>query len=208
MLSKVQDADEAIELGREAARRLGVDASDLWNQARQLAAAHTRPVARPAAAPADTPAAPFERDLGQLLVQAETARVVLLPLLDPATIAHPAVREIVEALRAHAAVAPADLGPRLPGDPARALLASWLVEEREWRDVAAVVDDMRKYYGSQARSFKGSAGRVSRKPTDATAVEIGGRIAFLESLGGAPKLVAAVRASSSSRTHSWTFPPN
>src|SRR5581483_10674443 len=33
LLSKVQDADEGIELGREAARRLGVDASDLWTQA-------------------------------------------------------------------------------------------------------------------------------------------------------------------------------
>jgi hypothetical protein len=67
-----------------------------------------------------------------------------LPLLDPATIAHPAVREIVDALRTHAAVAPADLGARLPGDPARALLASWLVEEREWPDLAAVVADMRR----------------------------------------------------------------
>ena len=174
MLSKVQDADEAIELGREAARRLGVDASDLWNQARQLAAAHTRPVARPAAtaaAPADTPAAPFERDLGQLLVQAETARVVLLPLLDPATIAHPAVREIVEALRAHAAVAPADLGPRLPGDPARALLASWLVEEREWRDVAAVVDDMRR--------------RLERRHAQRRVRAITQTIAQSESTGGA-----------------------
>ena len=174
MLSKVQDADEAIELGREAARRLGVDASDLWNQARQLAAAHTRPVARSAAtagAPADTPAAPFERDLGQLLVQAETAREALLPLLDPATIVHPAVREIVEALRAHAAVAPADLGPRLAGDPARALLASWLVEEREWRDVAAVVSDMRR--------------RLERRHAQRRVRAITQTIAHSESTGGA-----------------------
>ena len=147
MLSKVQDADEAIELGREAARRLGVDASDLWNQARQLAAAQTRPVARPAAPGSptlDAPATSFERDLGQLLVQAPSAREALLPLLEPATLAHPAVRDIVEALRAHPTVAPSDLGPRLAGDPARALLASWLVEEREWLDLAAVVADMRR----------------------------------------------------------------
>ena len=39
MLSKVQDADEAIELGREAARRLGIDPSDLWLQAQRLAEA-------------------------------------------------------------------------------------------------------------------------------------------------------------------------
>jgi hypothetical protein len=54
------------------------------------------------------------------------------------------VREIVDALRAHGAVAPADLGPRLSGDPARTLLASWLVEERAWPDLGAVVADMRR----------------------------------------------------------------
>jgi DNA primase len=135
MLSKVQDADEAIELGREAARRLGVDPSDLWLQAQRLAEA-VRP-AVPAPAPTEAPAAPFERDLGQLLVQTSAAREALLLLLDPAAIAHPAVREIVEALRAHPAVPPAALGQRLAGDAARVLLARWLVEEREWPDLAA-----------------------------------------------------------------------
>jgi DNA primase len=147
MLSKVQDADEAIELGREAARRLGVDASDLWNHARQLAAAGARAPARAAAttgAPAETPAAPFERDLGQLLVQVAAARDTLLPVLDPAAIAHPAVREIAEGLRAHPTVPPAALGPRLEGEAARALLARWLVDEREWADLGAVVADMRR----------------------------------------------------------------
>jgi hypothetical protein len=147
MLSKVQDADEAIELGREAARRLGVDASDLWNQARQLAAAGARAPARvaaPAGGPAETAAAPFERDLGQLLVQAPAAREALLPFLDPAAIVHPAVREIAEALHAHPAVPAAALGPRLTGEGARALLAQWLVDEREWLDVGAVVADMRR----------------------------------------------------------------
>ncbi len=46
MLSKVQDGDEAIELGREAARRLGVDPSDLWLQAQRLGEAS--PPGRPA----------------------------------------------------------------------------------------------------------------------------------------------------------------
>jgi DNA primase len=147
MLSKVQDADEAIELGREAARRLGIDPSDLWNQARQLAAASARAPARTATAagaPAEMPAAPFERDLGQLLVQAPAAREALLPLLEPGVIAHPAVREIAEALHAHPAVPPAALGPRLQGEAARALLARWLVDEREWLDLGAVVADMRR----------------------------------------------------------------
>jgi DNA primase len=140
MLSKVQDADEAIELGREAARRLGIDVSDLWNQARQLAAAAARPGApapAPPGAPANAPAASFERDLGQLVVQTPAAREALLPLLEPAMVTHPAVREIVEALHAHPEVPPAALVQRLAGDAARALLARWLVEEREWPDLAA-----------------------------------------------------------------------
>jgi DNA primase len=146
MLSKVQDADEAIELGREAARRLGVDASDLWNQARQLGAAATRGPAR-AAAPAPAPAAPptgFERSLAQLVIQVATARAALLPLLDPVAIAHPAIRALVEALHAHPDVEPSGLLPRLADDAARALLAQWLVEEREWPEPAVIVREMRE----------------------------------------------------------------
>ena len=142
MLSKVQDADEAIELGREAARRLGVDPSDLWNQAQRLAEA-VRP-ATAAPPPAAPSVAPFERDLGQFLVQASVARAALLPLLNPATITHPALREIVTALQAHPAVAPADLGPRLADEAARVLLARWLVEEREWLDPDAIVADLQR----------------------------------------------------------------
>jgi hypothetical protein len=88
--------------------------------------------------------APFEKDLGQLVVQAPAAREALLPLLDPATLAHPAVRAIVAALRDHPAIAPADLGPRLADDAARGLLARWLVEERDWLEPAAIVADMQR----------------------------------------------------------------
>ena len=142
MLSKVQDADEAIELGREAARRLGVDPSDLWLQAQRLAETGRPATVTPAAT--TNPMPPFERDLGQLVVQTSAAREALLPLLDPATIAHPVVREIIAALRAHPGVAPQDLGPRLADDAARVLLARWLVEEREWLEPAAVVSDMQR----------------------------------------------------------------
>jgi DNA primase len=144
MLSKVQDSDEAIELGREAARRLGVDPSDLWLQAQRLAEA-----VRPA-----TPAAPgaaaaqdvtwFERDLCQLVLQAPAARDALLPLIDTAGITHPAVRAIMTALRDDAALAPEALLQRLTDDAARALLARWLVEEREWPDIAAEVAARRR----------------------------------------------------------------
>jgi hypothetical protein len=53
--------------------------------------------------------------------------------------------------------------------------------------------DQAKYYGNQLDRLKAQLNEYRSKPTDATAVEIGGRIAFLESLNDAPELVAAVR---------------
>ena len=119
MLSKVQDADEAIELGREAGRRLGVDPSDLWLQAQRLAEA-VRPAAPVAASAAPPDVTWFERDLCQLVLQAPEARAVLLPLIDAATIAHPGARAILTALRDAPALAPEALLQRLPDDGARA----------------------------------------------------------------------------------------
>ncbi len=144
MLSKVQDGDEAIELGREAARRLGIDPSDLWLQAQRLAEA-----GRPAAPAAATVPPPqdvtwFERDLCQLVLQAPEAREALLPLIDAAGIVHPAARAILAALRDEPTLAPEALLQRLPDDIARTLLARWLVEEREWPDLAAEVAARRR----------------------------------------------------------------
>jgi DNA primase len=144
MLSKVQDGDEAIELGREAARRLGIDPSDLWLQAQRLAEA-----VRPATPPVPAGAASqevtwFERDLCQLVLQAPDARDALLPLIDAAGITHPAVRAILTALRDDPALVPEALLQRLTDDGARALLARWLVEEREWTDIAAEVAARRR----------------------------------------------------------------
>ncbi len=148
LLSKVQDADEAIELGREAARRLGVDPSDLWTQAQRLAGARPAPaVPRPgpdALAPPADPAAAFDRDLVHFLVQVEAARRALAPLLEPEDIAHPGLREIAAALRAAPAAEPAALLTRLPGEAARALLARLLVEERAWPDPEDLMADMRR----------------------------------------------------------------
>jgi hypothetical protein len=53
--------------------------------------------------------------------------------------------------------------------------------------------DQAKYYAGQLNRLKAQLDEYRSKPTDATAVEIGGRIAFLESLDEAPELVAAVR---------------
>ncbi|HEY7142432.1 MAG TPA: DNA primase [Methylomirabilota bacterium] len=139
MLSKVQDADEAIELGREAGRRLGVDASDLWLQAQRLAEAARPATPTPATSPSPEDVTWFERDLCQLVLHAPEARVALLPLIDSAGIVHTAVRAILAALRDEPALAPEALLQRLPDDATRALLARWLVEEREWPDLAAEV---------------------------------------------------------------------
>ena len=140
MLSKVQDADEAIELGREAARRLGVDPSDLWLQAQRLVEA-VRPATPTAAGPAGSPSEVtwFERDLCQLVLHAPEARDALLPLVDPAGMVHPATRAILAALQEQPTLAPEALLQRLPDDAARVLLARWLVEEREWPDLAAEI---------------------------------------------------------------------
>jgi hypothetical protein len=53
--------------------------------------------------------------------------------------------------------------------------------------------DQAQYFGSQLDRLRGQLDEYRQTPIDATAVEIGGRLAFLESLGEAPQLVAAVR---------------
>ena len=86
----------------------------------------------------------FERDLCQLVLQVPEARAVLLPLVDAAGIVHPAARAILAALRDGPALAPEALLQRLPDEIARTLLARWLVEEREWPDLAAEVGRCRR----------------------------------------------------------------
>ena len=153
MLAKVQDADEGIELGREAARRLGVDASDLWLQAQRLGAA-ARSDAGPTAPPSGPiPAAPalFEQDLIWLLAHDLAARAALLPLTDPRDVRHPLCREIVTALQAHPELAVEALLPRLAGEAERTLLTRLLVEERACPDPAALVADVQRRLDERQR---------------------------------------------------------
>jgi DNA primase len=145
VMAKVQDADEAIELGREAARRLGVDPSDLWNYAQRLAARSAAP--RPTAVPPAEAAPPsFDRDLLQLLVQVPEARAALAGLAEPRDVSHAGLRAILVALNAHPGVAPETLlgELQLPGEAERALLSRLLLDERPWPDPVALIADMRR----------------------------------------------------------------
>src|SRR5262249_12521166 len=83
LLSKVSRATEATELAREAARRLGVDATQLWIEAQQLQGSRARgrrPARQEPANPRPWPLPTLaERDLLALLLHVEHARAELLP---------------------------------------------------------------------------------------------------------------------------------
>jgi DNA primase len=146
LLAKVQDADEGIELGREAARRLGIDPSDLWTQAQRLqTAVRRRPGREPASPPAAAVSSPFDRDLVRLMLQVPDARRALAPLADPRDAAPGELRAILVALQQHPDLGPEALVQRLDGDPERALLSRLLVEEGGWSEpLPAVIEDLRR----------------------------------------------------------------
>jgi DNA primase len=129
MLSKVSDAEEAAKLSREAATRLGVDATQLWIEAQRLQASLRKPPAPVGAA--TTAAAPpaWERDLVTLLLASAEARRVLLPLLDGEDLAHAALREVALALRERPDTDGAALLADLPSDAARHTLSALLVAD-------------------------------------------------------------------------------
>src|SRR5215831_6027969 len=99
MLSKVSDADEAAALSREAALRLGVDATQLWFEAQRLQASLRKPAAPVGVAVTATPPPAWERDLVTLLLASAAARSALLPLLEVDDLAHVPLREVALALR-------------------------------------------------------------------------------------------------------------
>jgi DNA primase len=156
LLSKVSSAEEATQLSREAARRLGVDATQLWIEAQQLQGARARGqrVGRPADVKAATaPAAPpnlTERDLLALLLQVEQARTELLPVMEDTDVTHPALRALLSALR-RLSGPPESLMSQLDQDDQRSLLASLLVEERRWENAHSHVLELRKRYHIRRR---------------------------------------------------------
>jgi DNA primase len=161
LLSKVANAEEATALSREAARRLGVDATQLWIEAQQLQGARARKgrLDRPADTAATSeasgqawpPPSLLERDLVLMLLHEEQARIGLMPYLEEEQIAHPGLRSVLGALRrAPEGAAPQSLMDEL-GEAERGLLASLLMEQREWPDVQNQVSDLQKRYDIRRR---------------------------------------------------------
>jgi DNA primase len=144
MLAKVADAQEAAELSREAALKLGVDPTQLWIEAQKLQSALARPL-RPVAAPAastEGKPTPRERDLVRLLLQSTEARGMLLPVLEEGDVKHAPLAAIVGAL-ARRPDGPAEaLLTDLPDDASRGVLAEMLVVDAE---PGAVADLIRQF---------------------------------------------------------------
>ena len=208
MLAKVADAEEAAALSREAALKLGVDATQLWIEAQRLQASLRRP-ATVAGAATTTPApAIFERDLVALLLASRDARGTLLPLLDPTELAHAGMREIVETIaRVPDAEAPA-LMSELASDAARHALSALIVDERPLSDEAVVIQQFRRRLertrlSGQLRSMSQGVADVQQKassavPMDATVVAaLQQQGAVLHQLVGGPasSLTQAVESS-------------
>lgn len=100
ILSKVQDAQEASELAREAARKLSVDQTQLWIEAQTLQRSRQKSISRaPDPGPRTPNLPPTERDLLALLVHSVEARQTLLPILEVEDLTHPVLRGILEGLK-------------------------------------------------------------------------------------------------------------
>src|SRR5581483_4549512 len=166
ILSKVASAEEATALAREASRRLGVDATQLWIEAQQLQGARARNFRPPTLAsaassedPADggaawPPPVSFERDLVALLLQVDEARAELLPVLQDHDLAHPGLRLILAALRRAPGSAPEALMAEMEGERERSLLAALLVEERKWSDTHSHVAELKRRYHIRHRQLR------------------------------------------------------
>jgi DNA primase len=146
MLSKVADADEASALSREAAVRLGVDATQLWIEAQRLQTALRKPPAPVGVGVAVAAAPPpaWERDLVTLLLSSAAARGVLLPLLDGDDLAHAPLREVALALRERPEADGAALLADLPSEAARHTLSSLLVADATPTDPQASIEQFRR----------------------------------------------------------------
>jgi hypothetical protein len=147
-------------LAREAGRRLGADATQLWIEAQQLQGARARGrrvEPEPAATAAKSTAAAWpapglaERDLLALLLHFDDARAELLAVLEDEDVAHPGLRRLLTVLRRAPLAPPEALMADLETEAERGLLSALLVEERQWSDTQVIVNDTKKQYDMRRR---------------------------------------------------------
>ena len=129
MLSKVADAEEAAALSREAALRLGVDATQLWIEAQRLQASLRKPPA-PVGVATPTPTPPaWERDLIALLLASPEARAALLDRVEAGDVSHKALGDIVAALKTRPETSVANLLADVADDACRQVISALTVDE-------------------------------------------------------------------------------
>jgi DNA primase len=150
MLAKVNDAQEADALSREASVKLGVDPTQLWIEAQRLQNALSRPVTPAVPATSTRPLVP-ERDLVLLLLHCLEARPELLPMIEETDLQHGDLRAIVAALKRRPEAGGETLMTELPDEAARGILAALLVEERDWGEFRPTIDQYKVRLTRQQR---------------------------------------------------------
>jgi DNA primase len=154
MLAKVPDAQEAAALSRDAARKLGIDPTQLWIEAQKLQAALRKPITaapRADAARKPTSSTTREKDLLDLLLHAKEARAELLPLVDVTDVRDERLRQVMAALKARPDADAEALMTDLQDDGTRGVLAAMLVVDRELEDRAALVSQFRIHLEREQR---------------------------------------------------------
>jgi DNA primase len=144
MLSKVSDAEEAAALSREAAGRLGVDATQLWIEAQRLAGSLRKAVAPVGSASTGPSVSAEDRRLITLLLLSTPARTTLLPLLEAGDVAHPALREIVEALKTFPALDATALLSTVASEAARHMISALIVEDGAVEDATSTIEQFQR----------------------------------------------------------------
>ena len=173
MLSKVSDADEAAALSREAALRLGVDATQLWFEAQRLHASLRKPAATVGVATTTAPPPAWERDLITLLLASAAARGTLLPLLDVEDLAHVPLREVALALRQRPDADGAALLAELPSDAARSTLSALLVADAVPSDPEASIEQFRRRLdrAQRLRRLRAASRDIAERQQASTSVD-------------------------------------
>src|SRR2546427_7150229 len=164
MLAKVADAEEATALSREAAAKLGVDATQLWIEAQRLQSSlRTPPAHSQPSPPTSTP--PVERDLVTLLLHSTEARTLLLALLDESDdLGHASFRSIVRALKGRPDASAESLMTDLETDEARSVLSSLLLEDGGRIDARVTLEELPRRLERSQRIRRARAGGASHAP--------------------------------------------